>query len=133
MYRGTNTEAVILDSIVAVKSSLDPTTGQSDPSKPDYPGYFAFDLFIQNSGIKEGETQGTAVESLQLNSTSSVTVKKSGGNSTTGLQNTPRLVKKSQIYITGQKQVVHLLVQIKDIWLNKMLLLLQQVMIKLCI
>ena len=91
MYRGTNTEAVVLDSIAAVKSSLDPTTGQNDPSKPDYPGYFAFDLFIQNSGIKEGDTQGTTVESLQLNSTSSVTVKESGGNSTTGLQNTPRV------------------------------------------
>lgn len=92
MYRGTNTESIILDSIAAVKNSVASTDeGQNDPSKPDYPGYFAFDLFIQNSGLKEGDTQGTTVESLQLDSTSSVTVKASGGNSATGLQNTPRV------------------------------------------
>ena len=47
MYRGTNTEGIVLKSIAAVKSSVDADNGgQNDTSKPDYPGYFAFDVFI---------------------------------------------------------------------------------------
>lgn len=92
MYRGTNTEGIILKDIAAVKSSVDVDNGgQNDTSKPDYPGYFAFDVFIQNSGLTSNDTQGTTVESLQLGGNSSVTVKASGGNASTGLQNTPRV------------------------------------------
>ena len=90
MYRGTNTDAIKLESIAAVKQSVG-TGGQADASKPDYPGYFAFDLFVQNSGLTSEDTQDTTVESLQLDTTSTVSVKESGGNASTGLQNTPRV------------------------------------------
>lgn len=85
LYRGINTDVVKLSNIVEVNPTV------TRPTEANYPGYFAFDVFIQNSGLSSGETEGTTVESLQLDANSTVTVKASGGNSSTGLQNTPRV------------------------------------------
>lgn len=85
-YRGVNTNTKELGSIVKVDGTGSSTTA----SDATFPGYYAIDLFLRNSGIKEGDSQGTTKETLQLSSGSTVTVK-SGGNSDTGLQNTPRV------------------------------------------
>lgn len=84
MYRGTNTEKVKLSSILPVDTTL---TGADDATtNPEtYPGYIAFDVFLQNSG------EGTENEVLQLNSDSKVTVLEDGGNPSVGLQNTVRV------------------------------------------
>lgn len=90
MYRGVNTEIIKLDTIAAVAQKLTDDDGPILTSDQKYPGYFAFDLFLQNSGTVEGDIQGTTTESLQLDATSSVDVME-GGNNTTGLQNTVRV------------------------------------------
>lgn len=94
LYRGINTETKKLDTIQEVD-------GVGSTKKPDdnqFPGYYAIDLFLRNSGIKEGDTQGTTKETLQLTKNSSITVLKTGKDGTTiakyeksGLQNTPRV------------------------------------------
>lgn len=56
-----------------------------------FPGYYAIDLFLRNSGITDADTQGTTKEILQLSKGSKVTVLSTGGDATTGLQNTPRI------------------------------------------
>jgi len=48
-------------------------------------GYYAFDIFLRD------ETNGDSAQPLSLSSGSSVVVKASGGDATTGLQNTVRL------------------------------------------
>lgn len=85
-YRGVNTNTKELGSIVAVEG-VGSTTTASDAT---FPGYYAIDLFLRNSGIKEGDTQGTTKETLQLSSGSTLAIK-SGGSADTGLQNTPRI------------------------------------------
>ena len=85
-YRGINTETIKLDGITAVEGVGSTKTA----SDAEFPGYYAIDLFLRNSGIKEGETQGTAKETLQLTAGSTVTLTASGAE-TTGLQNTPRV------------------------------------------
>ena len=60
-------------------------------TQTDFPGYFAIDIFLQNSSkIGESETQGEAEETLQLN-TNSLLQLVTGGSATTGLQNTARV------------------------------------------
>jgi len=58
----------------------------------DYAGFYAIDLFLQNSSkIGEGETQGSAKETLQLNTNSLVKLLTTGAAELTGLQNTTRV------------------------------------------
>ena len=85
-YRGVNTNTKELGSITAVEGVGSTKTA----SDAEFPGYYAIDLFLRNSGIKEGDTQGTTKETLQLSSGSTLAIK-SGGNADTGLQNTPRI------------------------------------------
>jgi len=91
----------------AANSSLTPSTTKlseiiaTDPTKTSssdaaFAGYFAIDLFLRNSSkLGTGETQGTAMETLQLNTTSTATLVTSGTPATaatgTGLQNTLRV------------------------------------------
>ena len=94
-YNGHNTNSDDFDKIIAVN----PT--QSSSAQPDFAGYYAIDLFLKNSsklnedpngdGNKaDAEQQGTAKETLQLNTTSNAQLV-STGNTATGLQNTLRL------------------------------------------
>ena len=88
-YRGVNEDTKKLNSIVTV-DGLNSSTTATDAK---YPGYYAIDLFLRNSSrinTEGGEEQGTAKETLQLSSGSTVAVK-AGGSDTTGLQNTPRV------------------------------------------
>ena len=65
--------------------------GSTKPSSDvQFNGYYAIDLFLRNSGLKEGETEGTTKETLQLAQGSKVAVIEDGDD-TTGLQNTPRV------------------------------------------
>ena len=65
--------------------------GSTKPSSDvQFNGYYAIDLFLRNSGLKEGETEGTTKETLQLAQGSKVAVITDGDDST-GLQNTPRV------------------------------------------
>ena len=100
-YRGTNEDNIKLKagSIKAVNNDATKIDADSEDkvtvsANPDtYPGYYAIDLFLRNSSrLGQDETVGsdTAVETLQLNADSYVSVI-SGGNSSTGLQNTPRV------------------------------------------
>ena len=99
-YRGTNEDNIKLKagSIKAVNNDATKIDADSGDDKvtvsanPDtYPGYYAIDLFLRNSSrLGQDETIGTAVETLQLNTDSMVNVI-SGGNGSTGLQNTPRV------------------------------------------
>ena len=93
-YRGVNTDTKVLSSIVQTALTKKDDGGTSDipttASDASYPGYYAIDIFLRNSGLKGNEVQGTAKETLQLSAGSNVTVKASG-NSATGLQNTPRI------------------------------------------
>ena len=61
----------------------------------DYPGFFAIDLFLQNSSKIDTatETQGTSTETLQLNSNSLLKLLNAGTTNDyiTGLQNTTRV------------------------------------------
>jgi len=83
-FAGVNVEGHELYGLV--KSDLD----EEVATETDYPGYFAIDLFLQNSSkIAEGETQGTTKETLQLN-VNSVLELVTGGVASTGLQNTVR-------------------------------------------
>ena len=90
-YRGVNTNTKELTVPTAENGGKVDGVGSTKTASDDgFPGYYAIDLFLRNSGIKEGETQGTAKETLQLSSGSTLAIK-SGGNADTGLQNTPRV------------------------------------------
>ena len=82
MYRGTNTAKIALSNIVA--TVLKGTTAEANPET--YPGYYAFDIFLMNSGAADAP----ANEVLQLNSSSSLTIVEDG-NEDSGLQNTVRV------------------------------------------
>ena len=84
MYRGTNSNKIELNNIVETTAA--DTTAEDNPDT--YPGYFAFDVFLQNSN-KDGE--GTPTEVLQLNSDSTLNLLEVGGNPASGLQNTVRV------------------------------------------
>ena len=91
-YRGVNTDTKRLGSIVQTaltkrEQDADVPTTAADAT---YPGYYAIDLFLRNSGIKAEDQQGVTKETLQLASGSNLTVKNAGA-SNTGLQNTPRI------------------------------------------
>ena len=92
LYRGTATQENKkwkLSDITAVEGAASTITSASDLK---FPGYYAIDLFLRNSGIDtgKGDVQGTTKETLQLTQGSTVTVKATGGTDT-GLQNTPRV------------------------------------------
>lgn len=84
MYRGTNTKKIQLSDIKATVE--DGTTAEDNPDT--YPGYIAFDVFLQNSN-KDGE--GTLKDILQLNTDSTLSLAEVGGNEASGLQNTVRV------------------------------------------
>ena len=74
MYRGNITDSIKLDTIALV----------DELSTTVEPGYFAFDVFLQNNS-----GTSTAADPLQLEPNSSVTV--NSGKEATGLQNTLRV------------------------------------------
>lgn len=84
MYRGTNTKKIELSDIKATVA--DGTTAEDNPDT--YPGYIAFDVFLQNSN-KDGE--GSLKDVLQLNTDSTLSLAEVGGNEASGLQNTVRV------------------------------------------
>lgn len=93
MLRGkvTNSATVKLSDIVAMDETLalspNPEEHQSD--KTQYPGYFAFDVFLKNSSKSD-----TIADPLQLNYDSSLQIMESEDGedkSKTGLQNTARV------------------------------------------
>lgn len=91
-YRGTATQVNNkwqLADITAVDGAGSTVTSASELK---FPGYYAIDLFLRNSGLDtgKGDVQGTTEETLQLTQNSAVTVK-TGGNADTGIQNTPRV------------------------------------------
>lgn len=79
MLRGKITNSKELSEIIAMNE------GQTDATKADYPGYFAFDVFLKNSSKDESKD-----DVLQLNYDSSVEVLEAD-KSVTGLQNTVRV------------------------------------------
>ena len=79
MLRGKITNSKELSEIIAMNE------GQTDATKTDYPGYFAFDVFLKNSSKDESKD-----DVLQLNYDSSVEVLEAD-KSVTGLQNTVRV------------------------------------------
>ena len=84
MYRGTNSNKIELNDIVETTAA--DTTAEDNPDT--YPGYFAFDVFLQNSNK---DSEGTPTEVLQLNSDSTLNLLADGGNPASGLQNTVRV------------------------------------------
>ncbi len=81
MLRGkvTNSTTTSLENIEAMNE------GQNDATKSDYPGYFAFDVFLKN------DSKDTSKDDiLQLNYDSSLELLDSS-KATTGLQNTARV------------------------------------------
>lgn len=81
MLRGkvTNSETTSLENIEVMNES------QTDATKSDYPGYFAFDVFLKN------DSKDTSKDDiLQLNYDSSLELLDSS-KATTGLQNTARV------------------------------------------
>ena len=113
-YRGANTQDNTsklqrLDSIAQTKFTYDddgssgtPEVATTAAANPDiYPGYYAFDIFLQNSGITSSDTQAlttmdasalasASTDVLQLNTDSSVTVI-ADGNPDVGLQGSVRV------------------------------------------
>lgn len=124
-YVGTNVNGSELYEITKTKAhKSESANGAADL---DYAGFYAIDLFLQNSSkIGDGETQGTSTEALQLNTNSLLKLLDAGSTSdyTTGLQNTTRVAlamyetdglenssdidgKVSSIYVTaGQDQIL---------------------------
>lgn len=99
-YRGIATQVSQKWQLAGI-TAIEGVGSTKTASDVDFPGYYAIDLFLRNSGIISpvydeegtqtgGDVQGTTKETLQLTSGSTVTVK-SGGDSSTGLQNTPRV------------------------------------------
>ena len=100
-YNGVNVEGIEFHSMDETEFT------QGDATAVNFPGYYAIDVFLQNSskidteGTKDNngdgnidaadkETQGTATEVLQLN-TNSLLQLVQGGSLLTGLQNTARV------------------------------------------
>ena len=84
-YNGKNTDSIKLSDII----QTDPT--EASVAQSDFAGYYAIDLFLRNSSkLGDSETQGTAMETLQLNTNSKVELV-SSGSTETGLQNTVRV------------------------------------------
>lgn len=92
MYRGTNTEKVKLENILATDLTLTDDDATNE-NRNKYPGYYAFDVFLMNSTDKSI----TDDEVLQLNSNSSLILKDAAegtnlsGKESSGLQNTVRV------------------------------------------
>lgn len=90
-YRGNATEVNKKWQLADITKTegVGSSKGASDVA---FPGYYAIDLFLRNSGIDEskGDVQGTTKETLQLSQGSTVTVIADGSDAT-GLQNTPRV------------------------------------------
>ena len=86
-YRGTNTDQIKLGEIKETKTTTGAdNTATTAATNPDiYPGYYAIDFFLENSSA---ETTGEDI--LQLGADSKIAVKASG-NSSVGLENTPRV------------------------------------------
>lgn len=79
MLRGKITNSTMLENITETKESV------SEPTSLEYPGYFAFDVFIKN------DSKDTSHDDiLQLNYDSSLELLDSS-KTTTGLQNTARV------------------------------------------
>lgn len=87
MIRGKVTNTKELSDIVYMDESLalDHKSENHNSSKAEYPGYFAFDIFLKNSS-KQYDTD----DELQLNYDSSLTII-ADGNDEVGLQNTVRV------------------------------------------
>lgn len=87
MIRGKVTNSKELSEIVYMDESLakDPDSSKHNSDNAQYPGYFAFDIFLKNSS-KQYDTD----DALQLNYDSSVQIIE-GGNDEVGLQNTVRV------------------------------------------
>lgn len=86
-YAGVNVEGTELYGIT--KIDRDETVA----TETDYPGYYAIDIFLQNSSkidTENSEVQGTTRETLQLNTNSLLSLVASGSE-LTGLQNTARV------------------------------------------
>lgn len=79
MLRGKVTNSIKLNNIVAMDE-----TKTADSNDPQFPGYFAFDIFLKNSSKRD------EAEVLQLNYDSSVQITEAQ-KSETGLQNTARV------------------------------------------
>ena len=95
MIRGKVTNSIILSDIVPMNESLalDPDTTKHNSEHKQYPGFFAFDIFLKNSSKQEIND-----DILQLNYDSSVqiigTTDAEGepvGDASVGLQNTVRV------------------------------------------
>lgn len=79
MLRGKIQNSKELSEIIAMNET------QTDPAKADYPGYFAFDVFLKNSSKNEDQD-----DILQLNYDSSLEIL-DASKTNTGLQNTARV------------------------------------------
>ena len=79
MLRGKITNSKELSEIIAMNET------QTDPTRADYPGYFAFDIFLKNSSKDESKD-----DILQLNYDSSLEILDTS-KTATGLQNTARV------------------------------------------
>lgn len=97
-YNGINVEGVQLYDIAQTDFA------EADPTEVEFPGYYAIDIFLQNSskiiqdtdgdgdvdGDDTPEVQGETKETLQLNVNSLLQLV-TGGSELTGLQNTTRV------------------------------------------
>lgn len=79
MLRGKITNSTTLNNIMVMDE-----TKTADPEDPQFPGYFAFDVFLKNTSKRE------VAEVLQLNYDSSLQITEPT-KSETGLQNTARV------------------------------------------
>ena len=78
-------------STTAIDEIYEAKANVADASNKNFGGYYAIDLFLRNnSKLADGETAGTAFETLQLNTSSNAQLVTSG-STTTGLQNTVRV------------------------------------------
>ena len=88
-YRGIATQENMKWKLSGV-SQAEGIGSTKSSSDVQFNGYYAIDLFLRNSGLKDQEVEGTAKETLQLAQGSKVEVIEDGDD-TTGLQNTPRV------------------------------------------
>ena len=88
-YRGIATQENLKWKLSGV-SQAEGVGSTKSSSDVQFNGYYAIDLFLRNSGLKDEEVEGTAKETLQLAQGSKVAVI-TDGDDTTGLQNTPRV------------------------------------------